>query len=124
NMLRWLEREGYDVTYDTDIDTHANGALLLAHRGFLAVGHDEYWTWQMRVNVTAARDAGVSLGFFSGNTCYWQCRFEPSLLDGASNRTMVGYKDAAATLDPLAVDGSTANDIMVTSRWREFPVYQ
>jgi len=26
NMVRWLEREGYDVTYSTNIDTHADSA--------------------------------------------------------------------------------------------------
>ncbi len=56
NMVRFLEREGYDVSYGTDLDTHENGNLLLAHKGYLSVGHDEYWSWEMRQNVEAARD--------------------------------------------------------------------
>ena len=28
NLIRWLERSGYDVTYSTDLDTHANGGEL------------------------------------------------------------------------------------------------
>jgi hypothetical protein len=44
-MLRFLEREGYDVTYATDIDSHERGELLTMHKGFLSVGHDEYWSW-------------------------------------------------------------------------------
>ena len=47
-------------------------------KGFLSVGHDEYWSKAMLDNVTAARDAGVNLGFFGSNTAYWQVRFEPS----------------------------------------------
>jgi hypothetical protein len=31
-MLRWLEREGYDVTYATDIDTHENPNTVLSHK--------------------------------------------------------------------------------------------
>lgn len=42
NALRWLEREGYDVAYATDVDTHRRSDLLPRHRAFLSVGHDEY----------------------------------------------------------------------------------
>ena len=45
-----------------------------------------------------ARDRGVNLAFFSANVCYWQVRFEPSVADGAPNRTMVCYK---STSDPM-----------------------
>ena len=121
NMVRWLEREGYDVTYATDIDTHARPDLLKQHRVFLAVGHDEYWTWQMRQQVEAARDAGVSLAFFSANTCYWQIRLEPSVQQSQIDRTIVGYKERFA-LDPLKRDRVKENDRQVTSRWRQDPV--
>src|SRR5258707_80835 len=70
NMVRFLEREGYDVTYSTDLDTHENGSDLLNHKAFIIVGHDEYWSWQMRDNVEAARGMGINLGFFSANTAY------------------------------------------------------
>ena len=127
NMVRWLEREGYDVTYATDVDTHVNplvGQLkpaLWMHKAFLSVGHDEYWSWQMRQNVETARDRGVSLGFFSSNTCYWQIRFEPSRLTKASNRTIVTYKEQVA-LDPFVLDGEQSNNYRVTTRWRDHPV--
>jgi hypothetical protein len=61
--IAYLESQGYDLTYSTDIDTHANGAALIQHKGFLVMGHDEYWSYEMRQNVTAARDHGVGLGF-------------------------------------------------------------
>lgn len=72
NFVRFLEREGYDVTYATNVDVHRSANLLSKHRGFLSVGHDEYWSKPMRDNVEAARDAGVNLGFFSANTCFIQ----------------------------------------------------
>lgn len=128
NMVRWLEREGYDVTYSTDVDTHENHIdqytskpILLLHKAFLSVGHDEYWSWNMRQNLEAARDSGVSLGFFSSNTCYWQIRFESSNLTKQMNRTIVGYKESAI-LDPFARDGDPNNDYLVTTRWRVKPV--
>jgi hypothetical protein len=99
HLIRWLERSGYDVTYSTDVDTHASGARLLTSRAFLSVGHDEYWSKAMRDAVESARDAGVSLGFFGANAAYWQVRFEASA-SGVPNRVMVCYKDAGA--DPVS----------------------
>jgi hypothetical protein len=116
DFVRFAEREGYDVTYTTNVDTHAGPDSLLRARAFLSVGHDEYWTWEMRTHIEAARDAGVHLGFFSANNCYWQIRFENQ------HRTIVGYKDAALASDPFASDGNPSNDHLVTTKWRDVPV--
>ena len=116
NMVRFLEREGYDVTYSTNIDTHSRPETLHRVKAFLSVGHDEYWTWEMRENVERARDSGVDLGFFSANTCYWQIRLEDD------DRTIVAYKESALSRDPLAHDGNPANDHLITTKWRLVPV--
>lgn len=121
NMVRFLEREGYDVSYCTNVDVHANPDLPGRARAFLSVGHDEYWSWEMRSGVEAALARGVGLGFFSANNCYWQIRFE-SGHDGAANRRIVAYKEAALGLDPFATDGTPANDPRVTTKWRNAPV--
>jgi hypothetical protein len=63
----WLEGQGYDVTYASNLDTHNDADGLLRVKGFLSVGHDEYWTRRMFENVAHARDQGVSLAFLSGN---------------------------------------------------------
>lgn len=81
----WLEREGYDVTYISNVDTHADGAGLLRTKAFLSVGHDEYWTHQMFDNVMKARDAGVSLMFLSGNSVDGTVYLDPAS-DGRPNR--------------------------------------
>jgi hypothetical protein len=107
DMVGFLESEGYDVSYTTDVDTHERGNLLTNHKGFLVVGHDEYWSLEMRQNVTAARDAGVGLGFFSADTMYWQIRYEPSPITGVADRTIVGYKETAAQDDPDASNPAT-----------------
>ena len=38
----WLEKEGYDVSYISNVDTHADAKGLLRAKAFLSVGHDEY----------------------------------------------------------------------------------
>jgi hypothetical protein len=95
NMVRFLERERYDVTYTTDYDVHRRPAELLEHRALIVMGHDEYWTMAQRNGIVAARDAGVHLGFFAANVGYWHVRFEPSM-QNVPDRTMVGYKGAAS----------------------------
>jgi hypothetical protein len=83
----WLEREGYDVTYISNVDTHADGKGLLRAKVFLSVGHDEYWTQEMFDNVAKARDAGVNLAFLSGNSISGVVELGPST-DGRPNRVM------------------------------------
>ncbi|HWM62689.1 MAG TPA: Ig-like domain-containing protein, partial [Solirubrobacterales bacterium] len=102
-MVRWLERNGYDVSYSTDVDSDRRGTELLEHEAFLSVGHDEYWSGQQRTNVAAARDAGVDLAFFSGNELFWKTRWRNSI-GGPSTpyRTLVSYKETHANskIDP------------------------
>jgi hypothetical protein len=120
SLARFLEREGYDVTYTTDVDTHAHGELLPWHKAFLAVGHDEYWSWDMRNNIAAARERGVNLGFFGANIGYWQIRFEPSAVTGQANRTIVCYKSSVT--DPLANDPDPRKRQLTTTQFRKPPV--
>lgn len=63
----WMESLGYDVTYISNLDTHHDGDGLLRAKGFLSVGHDEYWSIEMFNNVKASINAGVNVAFFSGN---------------------------------------------------------
>ncbi len=51
-MLRFLEQNGYDVSYVSGLDVSVDPALLPKHKVFLSVGHDEYWTKEQRKNVT------------------------------------------------------------------------
>ena len=60
-MIRWLEANGYDVTYFAGVDSDRRGLAIRSHKVFLSAGHDEYWSAAQRANVEAARDAGVSL---------------------------------------------------------------
>jgi hypothetical protein len=97
----WLEKEGYDVTYISNVDTHADAKGLLRAKVFLSVGHDEYWTRQMFDNVTMARDAGVNLAFLSGNSISGVVELLPST-DGRPHRVMrragLGFKGEQALM--------------------------
>lgn len=104
-MIRFLEQNGYNISYTTDVDADRRGAELLEHKIVLSVGHDEYWSGNERKAMETARDAGVNLAFFSGNEGYWKVRWENSIDgSGAAYRTMVCYKEthAQAKTDPLS----------------------
>ena len=90
SAIRWLEQNGYDVSYMAGMDSDRLGSLLHNHKMFLSVGHDEYWSGQQRANVEAARDAGVNLSFWSGNEVYWETRFAPSISAGAQPYRTLG----------------------------------
>jgi N,N-dimethylformamidase beta subunit-like protein len=112
-MLRWLERSGYHVAYATDLDVHRDPELLTGRRGYLIVGHDEYWSRIMRDRVEAARDRGTHIGIFAANVGYWQIRLESPNASGES-RIMFCAKDAA--LDSLY---DTEADADLTVRFRD-----
>jgi hypothetical protein len=99
-MVRWLEANGYDVTYISGVDTARSGESLKNHKVFLSVGLDAYWSGPQRRIVEAARDAGVGLAFFSGGEVFWKARFEPSIDDSKTPyRTLVCYKETHSRLD-------------------------
>ncbi len=112
SAIRWLEQNGYDVSYISGVDTTRSGATLLNHDAFLSVGHDEYWSAEQRANVEAARDQGVNLAFWSGNEVYWKVRWETSIDgNGTPYRTMVCYKETwGGTPDPSDTGTGTWRD--------------
>ena len=114
-MVRFLEANGYDVTYTSGLDTDRRGDLITNHIAFLSVGHDEYWSGGARANVEAARDAGVNLAFLSGNAMYWKTRWEPSIDPSRTpNRTLVTYKESLGNMPVDPEDPATW-----TGLWRD-----
>ncbi len=93
-LVQWLEKQGYDVSYSEDVAVHQTPAQLLGHGVDVISGHSEYWSLEQMKGFLAARDAGVDVASFSGNTAYWKVRYE----DGG--RTLVCYK---------TVEGSGSN---------------
>jgi hypothetical protein len=104
-LLRFLERNGYDVSYTTDVDTDRSPAELVRHRLVISSGHDEYWSKGMRDAFEAARDSGTNLAFLGADIGDWQIRYEDH------RRTIVEYRDAK--VDPVT------NPALKTVRFRE-----
>lgn len=103
------EALGVPLSYFANVDLDRWPQVLKGARGYVSMGHDEYWTPAMRRQVQAARDSGTNLAFLGANTMYWRVR-----LEGRS--TMVGYRDSAWR-DPARVDRPGE----ATSRFRDAP---
>ncbi len=89
---------GVELSYFTNVDVHARPGVLDGARGFISLGHDEYWSHQMRGAVVEARDAGTNVAFFGANTMYWRVRLQDTA--SGPDRLLVGYRDDAQ-LDPM-----------------------
>jgi hypothetical protein len=90
--VRFLERNGIDVSYQTDADTDRAPGSLLHHRLVFAIGHDEYWTQRMRgaFNRALALSTNLMFGSDSGD---WRMRY------AAGRRTIVEWRDPS--IDPV-----------------------
>jgi hypothetical protein len=108
------ERLGIRLSYFTNVDLHTTPGVLDGARGYVSMGHDEYWTTTMRSAVTEARDAGTNLAFLGANTMYWRVRLEDRATGPA--RLLVGYRSDAA-LDPERDE----RPIEATARFRDAP---
>jgi hypothetical protein len=93
-LVRFLERDGYDVSYTTDVDTDRRPSELRRHRLVISSGHDEYWSKGMRDAFEAARNGGTNLVFLGADIADWQIRYEDD------RRTIVEYRDTTA--DPIS----------------------
>lgn len=93
-FLHWLERAGYavDIIAQHDLQTHPE--LVEGYGCLTFVGHDEYWSWEMRDTIEAYVERGGNIARFAGNF-FWQTRIEDA------GRTQVCYKSLAREQDPL-----------------------
>jgi hypothetical protein len=120
-MIKWIERNGYSVSYTSCVEVARQGNLLLNHKVFMSAGHDEYWSKEQRENVEAARNAGIHCAFFTGNDVYWKTRWEADATGNAFH-TLVCYKEGTMGDGTVAenacgnkCDGSTS---IWTGLWR------
>jgi hypothetical protein len=85
-FVQWAEREGIELDYAVSSDLETVPGLLDSYRLYLSVGHDEYWSAGMRDAVEGFVERGGRAAFFSGNTAFWQIRYEDA------HRAQVAYK--------------------------------
>ncbi|RXN93382.1 hypothetical protein C7R54_06735 [Achromobacter aloeverae] len=104
----WAEKHGYVVDLITQDDLHHDHGALDGYRCAVFVGHDEYWSREMRDHVDAFVEGGGNVARFAGNFM-WQIRLE------AGGTRQVAYKYDARTRDPLAA----TQPALMTSAWED-----
>lgn len=109
-FVRWAEKNGFELDYAVNADLAEIDGLLDGRSLVLSVGHDEYWSWEMRDAIEAFVAAGGNAAFFSGNVACWQVRL------GDDGATMTSYKYDAREKDPVA--GTERSD-RLTGAWSD-----
>jgi hypothetical protein len=109
-LIRWVEENGLDVSYATDLTLVQHPEVALQHRVLLSLGHDECWSLGERRAAVAAHDHGVNIVFFGASPVLRHVRLRNSPL--GPGREEVDYRDSAddpldGKGDPLEVTGNT-----------------
>ncbi len=107
HFVCWAEAEGYALDIITQTDLHFHPELLDGYSCVALVGHDEYWSWEMRDAVDGFVERGGHVARFAGNFM-WQIRLENE------GRTQVCYKYIARDEDPFMRTGPRRR---VTESW-------
>ena len=94
HFVRWAEAAGYELDYAANNDLATVPGLLDGRGLYLSVGHDEYWTWQMR-------DAVESFVADGGNAVF----LSDPLVAGANAAffSVIDGPAASSTVDTTAV---------------------
>jgi hypothetical protein len=73
-LVMWLNAQGIEVDYCTDVDVELDTELtmLANYPAVIFRGHDEYLGSATYENLTNYRNAGGNIVFLSGNTCCWR----------------------------------------------------
>jgi len=85
-LCYWLEKEGYDVTYCSNVD-NLDPANLTRVKAMISVGHDEYWDLRQYNHVKQAINDGLSVLWLSANDVYMVTPFTPNA-QGTANRRL------------------------------------
>ncbi|SSC70701.1 unnamed protein product [Ciceribacter sp. T2.26MG-112.2] len=107
HFFRWAERSGYGIDLISQHELHFHPDLLDGYDCAVFVGHDEYWTWEMRDAVDRFVERGGFAARFAGNFM-WQTRLEDE------GRTQVCYKYRARAEDPVYKTGDLTR---ATNSW-------
>ena len=105
----WAEAQGFALDMITQTDLQYRPELLDDYPCLVVVGHDEYWSREMRLAVEAYVERGGRLARFGANFL-WQIRLEDE------GRTQHCYKFKAITDDPVA---GTDEEYRLTSAWED-----
>ncbi len=107
----WCEGQGIALDYACQHDLHRDPDLLEDYGRALIVGHDEYWTWEMRDHLEAWVDRGGQLARFAGNF-YWQTRLSDDLATQTCFKTLAEDHDPAVKTDPCRLTSYWDNPLI------------
>lgn len=107
HFVRWAEGEGIVLDMITQQDLHYRPEILSRYRAVVVVGHDEYWSHEMRRHMETYVENGGRLARFGGNFL-WQVRLEDE------GRRQVCYKHRAPDEDPVR---GTDQAHLLTTAW-------
>ena len=110
HFVQWAEREGYALDYATQHDLHYRPEILDKYRTVILIGHDEYWSSEMRDAIDAFVDRGGQVARFGGNY-FWQIRLE------GEHQDQVSYKIFAHERDPVRDDPARKHSL--TTIWED-----
>lgn len=109
-FVTWLDSKGITYEAASMMDLQRDPSLLKHYNLVLLVGHNEYWSKEMRDGWDSYIASGGNAAIFSGNTMWWQVRFSSDL------KHIICYKNDVS--DPLyGVDNTR-----VTTLWSTSPV--
>lgn len=74
-FLMWAEQAGFAIDCISQTDLHYRPELLDGYGAIVTVGHDEYWSWEMRDAIDNYVENGGNVARFAGNFL-WQIRLE------------------------------------------------
>jgi hypothetical protein len=75
-LWNFLISTGMKVDPCNSFDLHGEPDILKDYNMLISVGHDEYWSTEMRDRVEAFVRAGGNVAFFSANTCWWRIKLD------------------------------------------------
>ncbi|MCP4980467.1 MAG: hypothetical protein GY935_08230 [Gammaproteobacteria bacterium] len=94
HFVKWAAQAGFDVDIASQYDLQLCPQVVEDYPCLVFIGHDEYWSWEMRDTVDAYVEAGGRIARFAGNFM-WQTRLE------GGGRQQVCYKSRAKSEDPM-----------------------
>ncbi|MDP5359213.1 MAG: hypothetical protein NWR52_03545, partial [Paracoccaceae bacterium] len=94
-FMHWCAAQDIACDVITQHDLHRDPSALAAYRRAVIVGHDEYWTWNMRDHLDAWVDAGGELARFAGNF-FWQTRLSDDLSIQTCHKSRAEAEDDVA----------------------------
>jgi hypothetical protein len=107
-FVEWADRHGIAMDFAVSEDLSLMPAVTEGYALVLGVGHDEYWSAEQRDGLERFVANGGNVASFSGNTMFWQVRFDPT------RRHMTAHKYRAHRDDPVV---GTADERTMSGMW-------